>query len=551
MSSDTGGEVREPRPGRRSWAELLGSSLPPGLEKNILEVVLDKDKRGPFLVNEQECVKMMAKLGIDPRPGVHVEGVQICPSGKGVIFITMRKEVDLHQFCRYESFEITASGIRSTMVKPAGKRAVVVSSRGLHPNARDTAVMSYLSRFGKMVTNKVVHVVYGTGPLKGLKNGNRSYKMEIKPGENIGSYHVIDGQKVSVRYPGQQQTCGRCHNVPNLCKGGGIARECDAKGGIRVEFTDYIKELWTRIGYSPNEDQLNPTLNDVQEETEHVGEAFTPVKVPVGDGDNYAGVVITRFPKGMDHGEIMEFLCRSSLPESKQADVLIKENGKVTIKNLTSEESALLIEAIHGKNHFDRRLFCNGLIPLTPEKAEQSDTIPEIQPDPLHEQPAGHTAGASAGDSAPPVPQNSNVPALPSSSQESNSNIGNTWVTGLPNLFFETTPELVRRHSISLSNRTPPGESLAADILAKAQSSLRFQKTRIAVDELRDMTERLSDFNSCLSYSSSSGDDDESDKPKSWQTLNERKRNRKAKRKHSLTPNKDQFLKKKVIDAAH
>ena len=166
-----------------------------------------------------------------------------------------------------------------------------------------------------MVTNKVVHVVYGTGPLKGLKNGNRSYKMEIKPGENIGSYHVIDGQKVSVRYPGQQQTCGRCHNVPNLCKGGGIARECDAKGGIRVEFTDYIKELWTRIGYSPNEDQLNPTLNDVQEETEHVGEAFTPVKVPVGDGDNYAGVVITRFPKGMDHGEIMEFLCRSSLPE--------------------------------------------------------------------------------------------------------------------------------------------------------------------------------------------------------------------------------------------
>ena len=98
----------------------------------------------------------------------------------------------------------------------------------------------------------------------------------------------------------------------------------------------------------------------------------------------------------------------------------------MTIKNLTSEESALLIEAIHGKNHFDRRLFCNGLIPLTPEKAEQSDTILEIQPDPLHEQPAGHTEGASAGESAPLVPQNSNVPALPSSSQESNSNIGNT-----------------------------------------------------------------------------------------------------------------------------
>ena len=96
---------------------------------------------------------------------------------------------------------------------------MVVSLRGVHPNTRDTVVMNYLSKFGKMVTSKVVHEVFAAGPLKGLKNGNRAYKMEIKPGGNIGSYHVIDGQKVSLRYSGQQQTCGRCHQVSRQCRG--------------------------------------------------------------------------------------------------------------------------------------------------------------------------------------------------------------------------------------------------------------------------------------------------------------------------------------------
>ena len=370
MSADTGGGGKA----RRSWAEHLGSTLPPGLEQNILEVLLDKEKRGPFVVTEHECVRMMTKLGIDPRPGGHVQGVQICPSGRGIIYITMQKNIDLNQFCRFEAFEITSSGIRSIMVKPSD---VVVTLRGLHPNTRDTVVMNYLGKFGRIITTKVVHEVYSTGPLVGLKNGNRSYKMEIQPGDNIGSFHVIEGQKVSVRYPGQLQTCGRCHNVPSQCRGSGIAKVCEAKGGIRVEFTDYIKELWRKIGYSPREDELDNQLNDEIENTTKVGEAFTPVKIPSEDSDKYAGVVITQFPRGMDNGEVLEFLCRCSLPDEKKEEVIIKDNGKVTIKNLTSEESSHLIEAIHGKVHFDRRMFCNGFIPLTPTKSGQNQEVIE------------------------------------------------------------------------------------------------------------------------------------------------------------------------------
>ena len=73
---DSGGGNRRSggRPGR-SWAQLLGSSLPTTLNRNILEVVLEKDQRGAFVVSEEDCARMMRKIGIDQQPGVHLECV--------------------------------------------------------------------------------------------------------------------------------------------------------------------------------------------------------------------------------------------------------------------------------------------------------------------------------------------------------------------------------------------------------------------------------------------------------------------------------------------
>ena len=78
---------------------------------------------------------------------------------------------------------------------------------------------------------------------KGIRKGDRSFKMEVKPGVNMGSYHAIDGQKVTLRYPGQQQTCARCHQTSQHCRGRGMARKCEAEGGKKVEFIDYILDL--------------------------------------------------------------------------------------------------------------------------------------------------------------------------------------------------------------------------------------------------------------------------------------------------------------------
>ena len=76
-----------------SYAQVLGSTLPTRLNKNVLEIVLDKDTRGAFNVSDQECFKVMKKIGIDPLPGAQVEGVQICPNGRGVILITLKEGV--------------------------------------------------------------------------------------------------------------------------------------------------------------------------------------------------------------------------------------------------------------------------------------------------------------------------------------------------------------------------------------------------------------------------------------------------------------------------
>ena len=244
----------------RSWASVLGSNLTMRNNKNVLEVLLEKDSKGYFTVSDSECATMMKKFGLDQ--SVLVEAVQICPGGRGIIYVTLKKEVDISKFCGHEVVEVSASGIRAVQAKPAVKGEVIITVKGLHPNTRDTVVFDYLSKFGKVNTDKVVYGFFQEGPLQGLKNGDRSYKLELKQGSNLGSYHYIDNQKVTMRYIGQQQTCARCFKNPRNCKGRGVAKRCEAEGGMKTEFVDYILDLWKTIGYTPENQDLEIHNNE-------------------------------------------------------------------------------------------------------------------------------------------------------------------------------------------------------------------------------------------------------------------------------------------------
>ena len=509
--------------GGKSWAALLSSNLPSAWNKNILEVVLEKDERGSFNVSESDCARVMKKLGLDQRPGIHVESVQICPNGRGVLLITLKKEVSIERFCRHDVFVVTESGIRAINVKPAGKREVVVTMKGIHPNTRDDGVLDYLSKYGKVVTSKVIYGVFGEGPLKGIRNGDRSYKVEIKPSTNLGTYHVIDGQKVTARYSGQQQTCARCFGTPLNCPGKGMARRCELENGPKVDFTDYIYQLWDKIGYRPAEVELNSDINE-DHANQNVGQQFTPVKGPEEHNDKFAGVCVKQFPKDTDHGEIVEFLINSGLAETHKESIMIKTNGTVMINNLQSSECQVLITAIHNKTSFGRRLYCNGIIPLTPDKPDQQPPI------------------SLPNTVQPPTPLS---PLSPNTfSQDINTIGARSIIPDTPDVLHMqlSNDQLVRRHSLSL--RSPPAGSVAEEILGTATANQvhHYAKARTILSGLKEMSER---FLTQSDLSSSGTDSD--DRGYKVQKIKNKKS---AKHRLSVSPKSESCVKKQNTAAS-
>ena len=223
----------------------------------------------------------------------------------------------------------------------------------------------------------MVRPVFNDGPLKGLGNGDRMYKLELRQNSYLGTYHVIDGQRIIARYPGQQPTCARCFGSIQTCPGKGIARVCEQEGGSKRDFNDYILQLWDLIGYVPSEVDLSAETVDDVDISNH--EQFTPAKsqVLVCDSSKYAGVRISSFPKSTDNGQIVEFLVNSGLPETYKDDISIKSNGTVMIESLPNDVCLALIEVIHNKLNFGRRLYCNRVVPCTLVKDDNSlDAVP-------------------------------------------------------------------------------------------------------------------------------------------------------------------------------
>ena len=361
--------------GSRSYAALLSSNLPSAWNKIVLEIVLEKDFKGPFNVSESDCARVISKLGLDSRPGVQVEAIQICPNGRGSLLITLKNEVIIENYCSHDVFEVSQSGIRAVHIKPASKRDVIVTVQGLHPNTRDDGVVDYLNKFGKVLTTKVVYPVYGEGPLKGFKNGDQQYKVELKPNSILGTYHVLDGQRVTVRYSGQRQTCARCFGSGNTCPGRGTARKREQEGGQRKDFTEYFRELWLHLGYSPSDVKLDSELEEQYCITEVVGGQFTPEKQLFQNKSEFSGVSIKPFPKDADNGAIVEFLLKSGLSSSHKDNISIKQNGTVLVNNLMNNECDLLIKAIHKGTEFGNRLYCNGIVARSPEKLDSSKVL--------------------------------------------------------------------------------------------------------------------------------------------------------------------------------
>ena len=229
----------------------------------------------------------------------------------------------------------------------------------------------------------------------------------------------------------------------------------------------------------------------------------------------------------------------SGLPEVLKESVVIKPNGTVTVRNLENDICLKLIGNIHNKKHFNRKLFCNGIIPLTPEKPSES----QVSDDPEQVSSAGCGASVPRSQSpCTPPPALTTTAATPAS-------LSQTCPVSQPP-FHEllhgqddqvSGEDLIRRHSLSL--RTPPHGSLADEILKSGSTPLL--KSQLMLNELKD---QLSEFGSCLSSFSGSSSDGENSSVQhdggSPKADSQRKKSKRKRKSSNTPPGRNYFLKK-------
>ena len=214
----------------RSWSSIASLNISKRNKTNTLEIRLENDQGNSCSLDLEDIERLLRRLKISSN---HFTSLQACPERKNVVYITLCNGIDVNKFIsnNNESF-ILKPGIRTTTMKHVSKREVNVQVFGLHPDTKDEAVIRYLNAHG--MVNSKHPVTYGVFPgatgsslLAGKRNGNRIYSMEVK--RNIGSVHIIDGEKVSIKYPGQTKTCNKCQQEAQTCPGKGLAKDCSSE----------------------------------------------------------------------------------------------------------------------------------------------------------------------------------------------------------------------------------------------------------------------------------------------------------------------------------
>ena len=175
-----------------------------------------------------------------------------------------------------------------------------------------------------------------------------------------------------------------------------------------------------------------------------------------------------------------------------------------------------MIKLIHGKKYYSQRMYCNGMVLLTPEKEPMVGAVPVLDTTPVT---GPEVELVQEGATAKNEEFERGIYSVP------------TLISPLPSPNWPTfdNEDLSRRKSLSLFNQTPHQDSLAAELLG-----INRQNSQSLISHIRDLAESLSDFNSCVSFSNSEGSDNEA----------QPNRREVKKRKRKKTPIKEELAKK-------
>ena len=360
----------------KAWSSIASMNISKRNKTNTLEIRLESDQSGGCFLNSEEIERLFRRLNIGRD---QFTLCQACPERKNVVYITLANGVDVNKFIynNNKSF-VLKPGLRTTSIKHASNKEVNVHVFGLHPDTKDEAVIRYLNAHGKVsTTSPVTYSVYpgipGSSFLAGKRNGTRVYLMEVK--KNIGSTHIIDREKVSIRYPGQIKTCNKCQELSSNCPGKGLARDCTAD---KILLSDYMTSYWKKIDFKPETTEMNENVDDFEEGNLETSPARTDeVWFDTEDNYEYSGVVIKGIKKGSNQSEILNMLHEAGLPEPygiEDCQFIDKfEMTTVYVHDLKSETCVQMVKNIHRKEFQEKRLSAFSLVEDTPTKTLKND----------------------------------------------------------------------------------------------------------------------------------------------------------------------------------
>ena len=390
LPPDPGGSIGTGNlPQSHSYADRLTTIIKfdQRLQRNILEIILEKDSDDVQIdVNENNAWRLFETLGIDIQN--ELEGHQV---KYDKISVWLKQGVDLDKFCRDEKIRVS-QGVKTSFIKPAGRKDVTVTVVGLDFNTPDTFVLEYLKNFGRIVNNSVIYGKFSDGPFKNKFNGERKYQIDFSEKRMpMGTYHIIDGERVKIFYRGNRKTCARCHEFAEVCPGGGSAKDCEDASGPKVALITHMKNLWSKLNFIP----ANFEVED--EVPIYTADSFPPI-VDKGtqrktDSEKFTGISINNLPLKATEKEILSLLSSmvSDLPNQiKIEDIKFNKKDKnqnITLEPLPSTSVMKLFECLDfpqtKKKHLGVPLYCKPIRNLTPSKLQLSDgSKGECEPQP-------------------------------------------------------------------------------------------------------------------------------------------------------------------------
>ena len=155
------------------------------------------------------------------------------------------------------------------------KRQTKVTFLNVPRDIPDEELIHFCNHFGQVKDETVYYGKHHGGKFNGLYSGSRWVDMEVDVTKTLINYVWWEGplpesgtSRITVTYgAGKGNQCGHCLQTSRQgCPGGGKAKICREKHGVRLTVLEYMKILETNYGYKTLKNQYYDSKNEKEQD---------------------------------------------------------------------------------------------------------------------------------------------------------------------------------------------------------------------------------------------------------------------------------------------